>query len=126
MSTAIKPFFSEAQLHQLREVTMSGLVTPVTIKRRSTSDSDYGDAEVVTWTTVLSTKGWVFSTPTPVQQPDSGAVITVNTYRLYLPVGLDVRPGDQAFIGSDTYIISDTTGESTWQAMIVCSLRKRE
>jgi hypothetical protein len=55
-----------------------------------------------------------------------GAVITVNTYRVYLPVGTNVRPGDRVVVGSDQYIVSDTTHESTWQPLLACSLRKRE
>lgn len=122
----IKPFFSEAQLHQLREVTLSGLQTPITIKRRSTTDSVYGDDEDVVYTTVGTAKAWLYSTPTPVQRADTGSVITVNTYRMYVPYGANILPGDEVTAPSGTYIVSDTTGESTWQAMLVCSLRKRE
>lgn len=121
-----RPFFSTGQMTKMRDVVKSGFITPVTIKRRMTSDSDYGDGEVVTWATVTTVNGWVYSTPTPVQEADTGSVITVNTYRLFIPVGTNVKPGDQAVINGDTYIVSDTTGESTWQAMTVCSLRKRE
>lgn len=122
----IKPFFSDAQLHQLREVTLSGLTATVTISRRTTSDSAYGDKEEVSFSPTVSVKAWIYSTPTPVQEPDTGSVITVNTYRMYVPVGTDARPGDQVTLGTDTYIVSDTTAESTWLAMMSCSLRKRE
>lgn len=122
----LKPFFSDSQLKHLRMVATTGLQTQVVIKRKTTSDSDYGDGEVVTWTTVTTVRGWINSTPTPVAQSDSGSVITVNTYRLFVPVGTNVKPGDQAIINGDQYIVSDTTAESTWQTMVICSLRKRE
>lgn len=122
----VRPFFSASEMKRIRTLALSGLMTPVAIKRRITADSEYGDGEVVSWSLVSSVNGWLHSTPTPVQEPDSGSVITVNTYRLFLPYGTDVRAGDQAVIGNDSYVVSDTTGESTWQAMLVCSLRKRE
>lgn len=121
-----RAFFSSAQMAKMQAFALTGMQTKVTIKRRATTDSDYGDGEIVAWTTITTTSGWLYSTPTPVQEMDTGSVITVNTYRLFLPVGTNVKPGDQAVIGTDTYIVSDTTGESTWQAMLVCSLRKRE
>ena len=122
----IKPFFSEAQLHQLREVTLSGMINVVTILRRTTSDTVYGDDDAVSYVSVGTAKAWIYSTPTPVQQPDTGSVITVNTYRMYVPVGTNILPGDQIQATEGTFVVSDTTGESTWQAMTVCSLRKRE
>lgn len=122
----LKPFFSDSQLKHLRMVATTGLQTQVVIKRRTTSDSDYGDGEIVSWSIVSTVKGWIHSNPTPVAQSDSGSVITVNTYRLYVPVGTDIKPGDQAVIKNEDYIVSDTTAESTWQTMILCSLRKRE
>lgn len=122
----IKPFFSEAQLHQLREVTLSGLITPITINRRSTSDTVYGDDEEVSYTAHGTAKAWIFSTPTPVMQADTGSVVTVNTYRMYVPYGTDIVPGDQIVCANGTFTVSDTTFESSWQAMLVVSLRKRE
>lgn len=122
----VRPFFSDSQMKNLRMVARSGFATVVTIQRRTTSDSAYGDGDDVTWSTIERTKGWLHSTPTPVQEADTGSIITVNTYRLFLPVGTNVKAGDQALIGPDTYVVSDTTAESTWQAMMTCSLRKRE
>ena len=57
----------------------------------------------------------------------AGALVTVNTYRLYLPVGTDIKVGDEVVVGGDdVYIVSDTTAESTWMAVLECSLRKRD
>jgi hypothetical protein len=117
---------SARQLAALQEVALMGMQTPVTIKRRTTTDTDYGDKDEVSFTTVTSTLGWFHSTPTPMQEQDTGSVVTANTYRLFLPVGTDVRDGDQVSVGSTTYVVSDTTSESTWKALLSCSLRKRE
>lgn len=117
---------SDAQMLALQEVALLGMKTPITIQRKSTSDTDYGDLEEVTYTTVSSVKGWFYSTPTPTRDVDTGSVVTANTYRLFVPIGTDVRDGDQILVGSETYIVSDTTKESTWTALLTCSLRKRE
>jgi hypothetical protein len=120
------PFFSAAQMSALQEFALRGMQTTVTIQRKTLTDNDYGDRETVTWTPVATIKAWFWSRPTPVQTEDVGAVITVNTYRLFVPVGTDIRVGDQIKMGVDLYIVSDTTTESTWKAMLVCSLRRRE
>lgn len=125
---------SAAQLREVQKVAESGMTTPVTIYRRTavsaTAGNDYGDDDLAFDETTDSlrgtVKGWLFSTPTPVQVVDSGEVVTVNTYRLYVPVGTDIEPGDNLVIGSDTYTVSDTTGETTWPAVLGVSLRLRE
>jgi len=71
-------------------------------------------------------KGWFYSTPTPVQTEEAGAIVTVNTYRMFVPVGTDITDGDEVTVGGEVYSVSDTTVESTWQAMLTCSLRKRD
>lgn len=117
---------SARQMAALQEVALMGMQTPVTIKRRTTSDTAYGDKDEVSFTTVSTALGWFHSTPTPIQEQDTGSVVTANTYRLFLPVGTDVRDGDQITVGSTVYVVSDTTAESTWKALLACSLRKRE
>ncbi len=127
-------FFTPNQMERIRDVALLGMITPVTIERRQEgpipAGNDYGDDAlaypVTNQTRRHEVKGWVYSTPTPVQQVDTGAIITVNTYRLFVPVGTDVLPGDHVLIGTDEYVVSDTTGESTWLPLLSCSLRKRE
>ena len=127
------PLLTSGQLAAVQKVAISGMQSPVTISRRTgdvgldLTDDPYGStvsyAPVVSSSQVL---GWLHSTPTPVQQVDSGAIITVNTYRLFVPVGTDILPGDQATIGGNTYVVSDTTVDETWPALLACSLRLRE
>lgn len=124
--TTAKPFLSAAQMDQIREVAMRGMTTACLIRRKTTSDSAYGDDDVVTWTDLVTVKGWIRSTPTPVREQDTGQVITVNTYRLLVPVGTDIAVGDLVVADGGEFIVSDTTAESTWQAYLWCSLRRRE
>lgn len=124
---------SEQQMEGVRRVAEMAMTTPVTIYRRSeetgleTTDDPYGGgisfADVTPSAGVL---GWLHSSPTPVAQLDNGQLVTVNTYRLYLPHDIDIRPGDRVDIGTNTYVVSDTTADETWPALLSCSLRLKE
>lgn len=127
-------FLTPNQLERVRDMALLGMITPVTIERRAEAaipaGGDYGD-DFLSYTTTsetrrLAVKGWFYSTPTPVQEVDTGMIVTVNTYRLFLPVGTDVLVGDHVHVGSEDYTVSDTTAESTWLPLLTCSLRKRD
>jgi hypothetical protein len=130
-------FLTDNQMARVRDMALLGMITPVTIERRAEAPippgGDYGD-DFISYTTTTETRrvqvnGWFYSTPTPVQQVDTGQIVTVNTYRLFLPVGTDVLPGDHVHVGSDPtddYTVSDTTGEGSWLPLLTCSLRKKE
>jgi len=124
---------SEQQMEGIRRVAEMAMTTPVSIMRRTgdvgldLSDDPYGSS--VSFNDVTpqgGCLGWLHSVPTQVATTDAGALITVNTYRLYVPHDTDVRPGDHAVIGSDTYVVADTTADETWPALLSCSLRLRE
>jgi hypothetical protein len=129
-----------SQLAKVREVAFLAMTQQVSVYRREDAPApapsgDYGD-DALTFTQTVETKraqvkGWVTSTPTPMQQVDSGAIVTANTYMLYVPVGTDILPGDHVFIEGSLseeadFTVSDTTHENTWAPMLACSLRHRE
>jgi hypothetical protein len=118
------PLVSAAEMAGLRDVAEQGMQTPVIIQTRATVQSD--DGQTSTWTTTGTVMGWLYSTPTPQITLVSGEMATVNTYRLFLPVGTAIAAGDHAIIGGQTFIVSDTTAESTWQPLLRCSLRYAE
>lgn len=130
-------FLTENQMERVRDVALLGMVTPVVIERRAEAPipagGDYGD-DFISYTQTSETKrsevnGWFYSTPTPVQEVDSGQIITINTYRLFLPVGTDVLPGDLIHVAvnpTGDYVVSDTTAEGSWLPLLTCSLRKKE
>lgn len=132
------PFFSESQMAAIRSVAEHGMQTEITIRRRSvqflnetiTSD-DFGD-DVVTYTPTTSSGltrkayGWLFSTPSIVADDDSGALVTTNTYRLFVPVNTDIVAGDEIVVHGQEYIVSDTNAESTLRPLLRCNLRRRE
>ena len=130
----MQPLVTYRQLAQMRKYAERGMVTTVTILRRAEATppagGDYGD-DFISFTETsesrrTTVKGWFYSRPAQVQDADTGAVVTVNTYRLNLPVGTDIAAGDQVTVGADVYIVSDTDAENTWNPMLTCNLRKRE
>jgi hypothetical protein len=128
---------TQNQLNQIRGLAMLGMVTPITIERRAEgpipTGGDYGDDflayNITTETRRTKVQGWFYSTPTPQQDVDTGMVVTSNTYRLFVPVGTDIKVGDHVHVDTnpiDDYTVSDTTAEGTWLPLLTCSLRKRE
>lgn len=116
---------SDSAMAALRQVAELGMVTDVTIYDLVTSESATGSEQ--TWTARSTpVQGWLYSTPTPTIQVVSGHQAIVNTYRLFLPIGTDIRTGDRCSIAGERFIVSDTTVESTWQAMLTVSLRRVE
>lgn len=122
----MKSLLSSSELGTLQVWAEVGMNDTITIQRPTQTDSSFGDDEVVTYTTVGTSKAWFRSTPTPVATADTGVLITVNTYRLLVPVGTDILPKDQVLVGGDTYLVTDTNAESTWKPSTRVSLRRRE
>lgn len=132
----MEPLISPEAMVALTEVATSAFQTDVVILRRSVTvngqtivSDDYGD-DAVSYTETSESrrtvKGSLSSTPTPVQEVNGGQLVTVNTYKLALPVGTDIIPGDEVTIGGEMFSVSDTTNESTWQALLLVSVRRLE
>jgi hypothetical protein len=118
------PLVSDTEINALRDVALSGMQTDVAIYARGTEQTENGQKDV--WTYSITVKGWFHSEPTPVITLVSGEMATVNTYRLFVPVGTAIAAGDHAVVGSQTYIVSDTTNDETWAVLLRCSLRLAE
>lgn len=120
------PLLSASQLAAVQRVAETGMTDLVTIQRPVQTNTAYGDDENITYTTVGTCRAWFRSVPTVVAAADTGALVTVNTYRLLVPVGTDILPKDQVLTGGETYLVTDTTAESTWNPYLQVSLRRRE
>lgn len=125
---------TDRQMAAIQKTAMLGMQTDVQILRATPdsgldlTDNPYGSSPgtPVDATPVGGVRGWLHSTPTPVATIDAGQLITVNTYRLWVPVDTDIRPRDRVVIGANRYVVSDTTADSTWPALLACSLRLAE
>lgn len=120
------PLLTPSQLAALQKVSELGMTDVIEIERPTQSDSIYGDDEAIVYHSIGEVKAWFRSTPTVVATADTGALITINSYRLLVPVGTDIRAKDQVIHNSDTYLVTDTTFESTWKPSLRVSLRRRE
>jgi hypothetical protein len=120
------PLLSDTELAAFRDVALQGMQTPIDIWRRASVETDDGQASV--WAYSSSTQAWIYSTPTAVQSEVSGKIVTINTYRMFCPVGTDIVASDRVVDGNSgqTYIVSDTIAENTWNAMLRVSLRYAE
>lgn len=121
------PLVSTGQLTSLRSVIESGMVTDVTIYHRVAADNVYGDDQTETWPgTGTTVKGWLRTVPEGTIDVVSGVQADVSLYRLFLPVGTNVKNNDRVKIGGDSYVVTDTNKESTYQVALKCSLRRAE
>lgn len=121
------------ELRQIQLTAELGMTSTVKIQRRTVGTptveaNDYGDDEVTykPATKTTTVKGWLMSKPADMPSDENGQIVTVNTYRLVVPVGTDIRAGDRVTIGSRKFTVIDTTAESTWPALLAVSLRGRE
>lgn len=140
------PFFSADEMLALQEAALPGMQTDIQIyaAHQTTSDAisagnDYGD-DVLTYAVVtdpdntsepLIVKGWLFQQVTPVATEDASQITTVNTVRLYVPLGTPIRVGDEVRVPDElgdvqAYTVADTNADITWKAWITCSLRELE
>lgn len=119
-------FFSEAQLTALRRTAEVSLVDDIDIWPRTMSDTIYEDAAQASYTYRETVKGWVFSTPTPTPDTVGGIIGTLNLYRIFLPVGTEVIPGDRLYVKGHFFELIDTVDESTWLPILRCSARRLE
>lgn len=120
------PLFSDNEMNDFRQVALQGMQDDITIYRRTTVSTVDGMSSV--WALLTTVKGWIYGTPTQHQELVSGVIATVNTYRLFVPVGTDIQQSDKVMISGHTeeYMVADTVSENTWNAMLRVSLRFAE
>lgn len=118
--------FSSAQVLGLRRIAERALETDVTIQRRTTTDSAYGDNDTEVFTTTETLKGWLRSMPEDMVQVSYGQTQVPASHRLFLPVGTDIRPYDKVLIGGTAFKVIDTSQESTYRVLLRVMLRKSE
>lgn len=118
------PLLSDIEIAAFRDAALQGMQTPAEIWRRRTVQSDDGWGSE--WYLVGSSWCWIYSTPTAVQSEVSGKIVTINTYRCYMPIDTNVIASDKILAGGVEYIVSDTISSNTWAPMLRVSLRFAE
>jgi hypothetical protein len=120
------PLFSATEMQAFQDVALQGMQSQVTIYRRTTISTD--DGMTSQWTQIGVVPGWIYSVPTQHQSLVSGEIATINTYRLFVPVGTDIAQSDKVLVlgQAQEFVVSDTIDENTWQAVLRVSLRFAE
>jgi hypothetical protein len=102
----------------IRKFGELGMQTPVTVVKQTKTNNALSDDEQLVSETYIQTKGWLLSPPNEQLDARSGQVVIANDYRLYLPVGTDIKVRDQVIVGDQRFIVNDVSDEDTWQAVL--------
>ena len=129
----MSPLITDNQMAAIREIAEKGMVTTVTIYRRSgvvpSSSDDYGDNVEYDETTPSkrgSVQGWLRTAPAQQAEVDGGMVITDAIWELRVPVGTDILAGDEVEIKGTSYDVASIDSDTTLLPYIKCNLRTRE
>jgi hypothetical protein len=115
-----------SQLAAVQSDLAKAFTTTATIKRSTIGSDELGDdATDPSPATIGTVKGWLSSSPNAEPTIDGG-IVTANTYRFDCPVGTDIQPRDTLVIGSNSYVVTDTTADETIPLALAVSLRLRE
>lgn len=117
------PLVTEEMLDTLRTFAYPGLQTPVAILRRqAVTANPYGD-DTEDWVEVSDTFGWFRQMNDPYIAAANGVAAITGIFRLELPVGTDVAPGDMVGVEGQTYMVENTNVEDTLQVFLEVYVR---
>lgn len=118
---------SDAELASLQADFARSFTTTATIKRPEFGSDELGDdAFDEDPATVGTVKGALSSSVAATAGLDGSAIVTTTTYRWNCPVDTDIRPRDRLVIGSNEYVVTDTTADESLPICLSVSLRLRE
>lgn len=120
--------FSASQMSAIIGQLQMLMTQPVDIWVRSfevppnpdTVDTD----EVEIWTYTTTVNGWLIATPPNDAQVVGGIPGSLSVYKLFLPIGAAISPGDRVVISGNTYQVVAMDDESTWRPMFDITLRR--
>lgn len=119
---------STNEMQALRDVAISGMTTLVSVFHQVVSAGDNGlvatfpaapDFTVYGMNTEVTPPGVVLAAHT-------GQIALIETHVLRVPVGTDIRSGDQIVIGGQYFIAQNTSAENTFQPLLQVALHRRE
>lgn len=117
---------SPTEMEALRRIPLQGMTTPVSILKRQTIARDGADDQTV-WVETETLNGWVWEVPDYPMGGEMGGVIgDAPAFRVYLPVGTDVDPGDQIGVDGVLYNVMNTNVANTYMPMLRVAVRRLE
>lgn len=116
---------SDAEMAALRAVAESGMVATVSIYHLVTTAGEGGRTAAYPATPDATLQGWITElTAAGVQaRVNAGEVGSLETHRLLVAAGSDIRNGDKITQGTSVFIVQATTAENTYQPYLAAYMR---
>lgn len=127
----MSPLLSATAMAAIRKVGELGMITDVQIFSESydtgsdLTDDPYGSSTSFSAVSV-TVKGWLVGDWGRSRTPGVGDTNTTTNYRLRLPVGTSIKPGDRTDINGNSYYVMDAGTDQTWPEWLVCTLRRNK
>ena len=117
---------SDKEMAALRGVALSGMVTPVEVKRRSLVETVEGSEE--RYTTIGTVDGWMTEVTSDTTSTGiiGGVQAAPTVYRLFMPVGTDILSDDEVVVSGETFIVQHTNSDNTYLPLLSVALRRPE
>ena len=116
---------SDSELGALQDLVLSGLKTTVYIYNATNELTDDGQQSVFPSSPSSTVLGWLYEmTPasTTMSVLDGGATLS-ELFRLLIPIGTVINPGDKVVIGAGTYYVQHTNADNTYPTSLSVALR---
>lgn len=122
----LEPLISASEMEAIRKIPLQGMTTPVSILKLSTVTRDGAD-DLQVWATSESLLGWIWEPPDyPTGNVVGGVIGSSQEFRVYLPVGVDVEPGDRIGVAGLIYNVLNTNTANTYMPMLRLAVRRLE
>ena len=109
----------------MRSCVLGNFPSTATISRPSTTKDARGSATTI-YSNVATVSCRIEEDSTPREQVNGEQLKAISGYKIYFPVGTDVRPSDKLIIGSLTLQVTESYGATSNQvAVMVYALRIR-
>lgn len=121
---------SASALAAIQSVGEQGMTSDVEIFRESVdlgldlTDDEYGSKATIATVASSTVSGWLVGRWSDVRNSGVGDMDTTTVYRLRLPVGTEISPGDRVVISGNSYSVIDVGNDQTWQEWLTCVLRR--
>ena len=116
---------SDSELGALQDLVLSGLKTTVYVYNRSTVQTEDGQETGYPTSPSFSVLGWLYEIT-----PNATAMSSINggetlseIFRLLVPIGTNINPGDKIVIGAGTYYTQHTNADNTYPTSLSVALR---
>jgi hypothetical protein len=108
---------SSTEMAALRGFAESGMQTTVSAYHQITTAGDSGRTTSYPATPDVTVLGWIIEVTSQgaTLGPVAGEVGIVETHRLLVPYGTDIRSGDKVTSGASVFQVQHTSAENTYQ-----------